>query len=65
MTQGQNTHTHTLYLATERSLQFYEFPIHPHLLGLLIALDQVQIPLFNIQSPTITKLPFPPEHSLV
>lgn len=38
----KHTHTHTLYLATERSLQFYEFPTHPHLLGLLIALDQVR-----------------------
>ena len=27
--------------------------------------SQVQIPLFNMQSPTIAKLPFPPEHSLV
>lgn len=43
------THTHTptpthihKNLATERSLQFYEFPTHPHLQGLLIALDQVK-----------------------
>ena len=46
-----NTHTHThthtntrhsFYLATEWALQLYEFPTHTHLLGLLIALDQVK-----------------------